>query len=283
MPSMYPLLSVRPVVAILVAMLTIAGAQSAAAACSCTAMTVKTSGTSQAYCVNATANFDECTVVTTKSCPSGQKAVQCPLGPKSGQASSQYWMGYGFEVSSTISGTASQCNNGQGLKHEIMSGTATTSPGRISYNTPAGGTYTVTGSGTSYTAVIDSDKRKNWPNISATSSGNPLYGADNYSTSSSTDTTISSTATSLYWADLPSIYFDSTDLGKTITLTDQAFTFVLNSGSGSTKPMSGPGCACAVRYTMTKAPMASWSVANLNAAVSGSKTNVATVSCTVSP
>lgn len=283
MPSMYPLLSVRPVVAILVAMLPNAGAQSAAAACSCTAMTVKTAGTSQAYCVNAAANFEECTVVTTKSCPSGQKAVQCPLGPKSGQASAGYWMGYGFEVNSTISGTASQCNNGQGLKHEIMSGTTTIPPGRISYNTPAGGTYTITNGSTGYTADINGDKRNNWPNISAIKNGNPLYGADNYSTSSSTDTTISSTSTSLYWADLPSIYFDTTDLGKTITLTDQAFTFVLNSGTGSTKPTSGPGCACAVRYTMTKAPMTSWSVANLTAAVSGSKTGIATVSCTVSP
>lgn len=265
------------------AILLCVGTKPSLAACTCSAMTVKTSGTSQAYCVDTSARFDECTVVTTKSCPSGQKAVQCPLGPTSGVASSTYWMGYGFEVTSTISGTAAQCNNGQGLQRSITSDGTTVSAGKISYSEPAAGTYTVNSSSNSYTAAIDNDRRKLWPKIGATDGSNPLYGADNYSASSSTQTTLASTSTSLYWADLPSILFDDSDRAKIINLQDQAFTFVLNSGSGSTKPMSGPGCSCAIKYEMTKAPITSWSTTNLKNAITSAQTTISRVSCTVSP
>ncbi|MFC7335462.1 hypothetical protein [Rhodocista pekingensis] len=270
-----------PRIAGLLFLLTLAAAGPAAAACSCTGMTLKVGGTPTSFCVNSASTFSECATVSTTACGTGKKQIQCPLGLATGSDTNGSWMGFGFEIHAALSGTASQCTHGQGLQRTLteQSGTTVTtlSNGKVGYTTPAKATYTISNGSVSYSGYVDNDRRKNYPQVGTQASSVDSYGADNYSAigDPSGSETIQMSGNTVIWSDLPSIYFDNSDLTKTVSLKDQVFSFAYNSGQ------AGSGCSCTFQIQATKPPLTNWT--ELATRATGANALVKGVSCTVTP
>lgn len=169
------------------------------AACSCSGMTVKTSGTTGTVCSNSNLTLPECTKSTgsSKGCTTTY-AYDCPLGVNDKDyGATEPSQKTGFQPVATLASgsTASQCTTGQVLQETITSGSSVEPNPKIN-PTSLSGQQTL-GSQTIY---IDNSASNPFPQIGATSGSNQKFGGDNYRQSDA-DVLMSATASAITWWD----------------------------------------------------------------------------------
>lgn len=175
------------------------GGERAEAVCSCTHMTIHTTGGTETLCSNQNLNFPECAKTPAQGagpCAAYTYQYVCPVGPTNQSSTENH---YGFVAEAQIAGgsTLSDCAKGQALQLTITSNMGVTKP-VIAYPQPAG-TFTIGGA---TFAVEPGDGVKVYPDVGTNDPNhNPLYGADNYSDPASPSHLIQWSNGALKWWD----------------------------------------------------------------------------------
>ena len=158
------------------------------AACGCNAMTLKHAGTTGIMCSDADLNFlaTEC-----KKYPGSSQgcrttyAYDCNLGVNTQKYSNvKPYQKTGFQSVVTLKGgsTIGECKTGQILQETILSGSTVEPNPRIN-PTSVAGLQTIGGK----QIYVDNSASNPFPQVGATSGGNPKYGGDNYADYKATD------------------------------------------------------------------------------------------------
>lgn len=165
------------------------------AVCACTGMTIShTNNSNVTICSNANLNFPECARAAGSGgngCAGSTYAYTCPVGVNSAAGLTQQT---GFGVNAALTGTASECQSGHALQLSIASTLGATKP---DVHATPGGNITI---GT-FTASVDNNTSHQFPDVGATSSALPLYGADSYTDPAANDLLIQRSANAIKWWD----------------------------------------------------------------------------------
>lgn len=226
----------------------------ALAACGCSGMTLRHSGTTGIMCSDNDLNFlkTECDKFTgsAKGCIT-KFAYECRLGVNSQKLGNvKPYQKTGFQPVATLTGSsiASQCTMGQVLQEDITSG-GVTEPNPPIIPTSLSGVVSLAG----HTVEIDNSSANSFPAVGATQATNPFFGGDNYASLAATDVLISETPTTISWWDNPDQSKDSQS--EVATWKFRFLSFVNGSASQ-------PSCACAftidVDWNGKNAPTTTW-------------------------
>jgi len=210
------------------------------AACSCSSMKVYYNTTPQSaklstkYCVATGSSFDECTNNGQGSCASGENEWQCPIGGKYKTTGDRY-IGVGFEVEATLSGTASECSHGLGVQETLTEDGIANANGNTDFNVPTG---RVDFDSTSNNFIDGTTNIK--PSYGAKNSSVFQYASDGYVNVVNTQT-IKLDGNTLYWSDFPSTLMDAGDNAKKIVQKNGFVAFVKDNNSA---------VSCACKFTV---------------------------------